>query len=214
MNRKKGTIIAALLGIPLLMGLGAGVGIVVVTQLGFVKSSNTDESEKSSDISESATSTTSSDPEAFYIGKGSDGSRIYIKPEDVSCKTSEQGKKGETDSLGYRLNDWIILYCTANGYYIDLADQKKVFRDDSNCASTGSKRKRQDGTVFYSSPAYNSNTSTFGCVAAEKYGKYRLQDFPSGNYPPIVRQLKQTVPKIQKGLGSDSLLNPTAPTIE
>jgi len=189
MNRKQGTIIAALLAIPLLMGLGAGVGIVVVTQLGFVESSNTDESEKSSNISESENSITPSDPEEFYIGKGSEGSKIYIKPEDVYCESVQGGKKGSYTGIHdgeIYLIDSISIYCTANGYYIDLADQKKVFNDRERCAFTGRKTQRKVETVIEGTniPGYNSNTREFACVAAEKYGKYRLQDFPTGNYAP------------------------------
>jgi len=186
MNRKKGTIIAALLGIPLLMGIGAGVGIVVVTQLGFVKSSNTDESEKSTNISESENSNTPSDPEEFYIGKGYDGSKVYIRPEDVSCERKEEMKKGQKDSLysGKYLQDYISIFCSANGYLIDLADQKKVHRDVySRCATTGYIYKQENGEVI-EEPGYNSNTRTFSCIAAEKYKKYQLQDFPSRNYQP------------------------------
>jgi len=180
MNRKKGTIIAAFLAIPLLMGLGAGVGIVIVTQLGFVKSSNTDESEESTNISESENSNTPSDPEEFYIGKGSDGSKVYIKPEDVSCERILQYKKGD---YGY-LSDAINLNCKANGYYINLADEKKVFNDSEDCARTDFIYKRENGEVI-ETPGYNSNTRKFACVAAEKYKKYQRQDFPSGNYPYI-----------------------------
>jgi len=164
------------------MGLGAVVGIVVVTQLGFVKSSNTGESEKSSNISESENSTTSSDPEEFYIDKGADGSKIYIKPEDVSCEPRLIDKAGEyNNSMGYYyLADYVYVECRANGYSMNLADEKHVIREFAICASTDQKYKQRDGTLQFI-PGYNSKPFLFTCVAAEKYEKYQRQDYPSGN---------------------------------
>jgi len=176
MNRKKGTIIAAVLGIPLLIGLGAGVAIVVVNQLGYVKSSNTAESDKSSNTNESETSSTSSDPEEFYIGKTTKGSKVYIKPEDVSCKTHQRSKKGEPipdyAGGGFVLESAFATVCVGNGYLLTLTDKKEPYTDEGYCAVTSQKTQNSDGTVN-SEDGYNSNTDSFACIAAEKYGKYQ-----------------------------------------
>jgi len=166
MNRKKGTIIAAILGIPLLIGLGAGVAIVVVNQFGNVKSSNIAESDKSSNTAESETSSTSSDTEEFYIGKDTKGSKVYIKPEDVKCNVEKVGDSELWTSYS-------MVNCTANGYKLTLSDKKILYSDDEEvtCASTDYQVNR-DG-VWEDLAGYNSNPKSFTCIAAEKYGKYQ-----------------------------------------
>ena len=148
MNRKKGAITGVILGIPLLIGLGAGVAIVVVNQLGYVKSSNTAESDKSSKTDESQTSSTSSDPEEFYIGKNDKGSKAYINPSDVSCELRATQRKGETDGDSTYLTDSDGYYCSGNGYLLTLTDKKLPYNHNLWCAQT-EKRWIEDGTEKY-----------------------------------------------------------------
>jgi len=166
MNRKKGTIIGVILGIPLLIGLGAGVAIVVVNQLGYVKSSNTAESDKSSNTAESGNRSISSDPEEFYIGKDTKGSKVYIKPEDVKCNVEKVGDSELWTSYS-------MVNCTANGYKLTLSDEKILYSDDRDavCASTAHQRKYNGEWV--ETPGSNNNPLSFTCIAAEKYGKYQ-----------------------------------------
>jgi len=166
MNRKKGTIIGVILGIPLLIGLGAGVAIVVVNQLGYVKSSNTVESEKSSNTDESETSSTSSDPEEFYIGKDTEGSKVYIKPEDVTCKS-------EVVDLPDLYRDLTRIFCRANGYRLTLTDKKTLYSYDNSVRCAQSDHQTNNDGVWVATAGYNSNPKSFTCIAAEKYGKYQ-----------------------------------------
>jgi len=87
MNRKKGTIIGVILGIPLLIGLGAGVAIVVVNQLGYVKSSNTAESDKSSNTADSGNGPSN-------LVKVLD--RVTCHESDSSCDQDEIGRISES----------------------------------------------------------------------------------------------------------------------
>jgi len=164
MNRKQGTIIAALLAIPLLMGLGAGVGIVVVTQLGFVESSNTDESEKSSNISESENSITPSDPEEFYIGKDTKGSKVYIKPEDVNCEVDDDNPTNVRNRRG--------VFCKSNGYILTLTDIKLPHSNSQECARTDH-QSNIDGVWVDVAGNNDFYPDSFTCIAAKKYGKYQ-----------------------------------------
>jgi len=166
MNRKKGQIIAAILGIPILVGLGAGVAIVVVNQLGYVKSSNTAESDKSSKTDESQTSSTSSDPEEFYIGKTDKGSKVYIKPEDVTCSV-------EPIDYPEVFRNLTLVECTANGYKLTLADKKILYSDDQKVTCAQTDHQYNNDGVWIDKAGYNSNPKSFTCIAAEKYGKYQ-----------------------------------------